>query len=122
MHEILVFSLRNEKLKKRLTGHRSQVTSMAYCRNTALFASLSHDQLLVFSEQTLNREKLLKCSTSSFADCAFSLSGNTLATAFTDGSIFLWETEDYSHRESGLAYRGLKVALNSGSEIAAYNG
>jgi WD40 repeat protein len=95
---------------------------MTYCRNSGLFASLSHDQLLVFSEAALVREKLLKCSTSSFADCAFSLSGNTLATVFADGSIFLWDTEDYSHRESGLAYRGLRVALNAGSTVAVFNG
>jgi WD40 repeat protein len=52
---VLVFSLKNEKLKKKLTGHRSQVTRIAYCRNTALIASLSHDQLLIFNESTLIR-------------------------------------------------------------------
>ncbi len=94
---------------------------MTYCRNTGLFASLSHDQLLLFSEETLSREKLLKCSTSSFQDCAFSLSGNTLATVFADGSVFLWDTENYSHRKSGLAHRELKAAINDGSTLAVFN-
>jgi hypothetical protein len=64
---------------------------------------------------------MLKCSTSTFADCAFSISGNTLGTLFADGSVFLWDTENYSHRESGLPYKGLKMALNAGSTLAVFN-
>lgn len=64
---------------------------------------------------------MIKCSTSSFADCQFTLAGNVLATLFTDGSLYLWNPEDYSHRESGLAYKGLKISLNSSSTLAVYN-
>jgi WD40 repeat protein len=86
-----------------------------------LIATLSHDQLIVIDEHTFEREKMLKCSTSTFTDCAFSLSGNVLATLFADGSLFLWNPDDYSHRESDLAQKGLRLTLDSSSTIAVFN-
>ena len=117
----MVFSLKNFKLKKALTGHRTQVTGISFCRNRGIFASISHDQLLVFNEKTLEREKMLKCATSTFLKCSFTTSGNVLATLFADGSLYLWDPEDYSHRESALAHRQLSISLNNGSTIAAFN-
>lgn len=90
VHEVLAFSLKTEKLKKKLTGHRTQVSKLAYCRNLGLIASLSHDQLIIVNESDFEREKMIKCSTSSFADCRFTLAGNVFATLFTDGSLYLW--------------------------------
>jgi WD40 repeat protein len=104
-----------------VSGHRSQVTGVAYCRQSGLIASISHDQCLIHVESTLAKEKTLKCSTSSFTACGFSLSGNHLATTFKDGSVFLWNLGDYSHRDAALAQRQLKTTLNHNSILVVYN-
>lgn len=113
--------MKTGRLKKKLTGHTTQVFRLAYCRHTKLLASLSHDQCLLYSENTLSKDKTLKCSTSSFEDCAFSLSGNVLVTVFTDGSVFLWDPEDFSRRETALPHRNLNVIIDQSSKMAVYN-
>ena len=53
-----------EKLKKKMTGHRTQVSKIAYCAQRGIFASISHDICILWDEATLSSLKWLKCSTS----------------------------------------------------------
>ena len=49
------------------------------------------------------------------------MTGNVLTTVFKDGTIFVWNPEDYSHTENFLPQRALKASLNYGSILAIYN-
>lgn len=70
---------------------------MSYCRQRGLFAVITHDVCSIYNEFTLSREKVLKCSTSSFIDCHFSPSGQYLFTAFKDSTFFIWDLDDYTY-------------------------
>ena len=94
----MAFSLKTGRLKKRLSGHTTQVYGLSYCRQKGLIGSLSHDLCIIFAEGTFCKEKTLKCSTSSFADCAFSLTGNVFVTVFADSSVILWNPLDFERR------------------------
>jgi len=49
------------------------------------------------------------------------MTGNILTTVFKDGTIFIWNPEDYSHTENFIPQKGLRASLNFGSVLSIYN-
>ncbi len=108
-HHILVFSLKSEKLKQKITGHRSEVLKLDYCRQNGLIGSISRGSCQIFHEDTMTRIKILKCETSSFLDIQFSPAGKYLFTCFEDSTIFKWDLSDYSYEQASLWGKNLRL-------------
>lgn len=88
---------------KKLTGHRSKVTRLAYCEQRSLFCSISHDVCIIWSDSIPgDRLKLLKCATSPYVDCKFSGNGQYLFTTFADGNVYGWDLDSFEHMNAVL--------------------
>ena len=117
----MIFSLKSEKLKSRLGGHRADITKVAYCRHNQLIASISHDLCYIYSEKSLVHLKTLKCSTSSFSDCAFGLNGGLFVTSFKDGTVLLWDPLEWDQKTSAVIATSPKVSIGSGFIVTVYD-
>jgi WD40 repeat protein len=118
---VLVFSLKAGKLKSRVTGHLADVHKLAYCRQADQIASVSSEFCFIHAQKTLAHVKTIKCSTSSFVDCQFALTGSLFVTSFKDGSVLLWDPVSWNHRSSAVIERSPKVALGDGPVLAVYS-
>jgi WD40 repeat protein len=94
---------------------------LAYCRQNELIASISHDLCLIHSEKSLAHLKTLKCSTSSYVDVEFGLNGGVLASSFKDGSVLLWDPQEWSHRCTAVVASSPKVTVGPNFTLAVYD-
>lgn len=102
------------QLLRRLVGHESWVTSMAFDPKGGLLASGSSDETVKLWEVQSGRFRTLGGHQGTVYSVAFDPQGETLASASTSGMVKLWETQSGKQLRSLIGHRGSvsSVAFN----------
>ncbi|GBG34695.1 TBC1 domain family member 31 [Hondaea fermentalgiana] len=112
---------------KRLGGHASTVTSVAYHPTRAVAATASAERVILWDTASWKRVKSLGGGGLGIADVAFTPRGDMVLVAFRDGSVMGWGAHDFEllvrlQTQDGLALSSLAVSPDSRYVVGAASG
>ncbi len=113
--EILLWDFDTHQLKRRLTGHSGQISSIIFSQNGTTLASFSlsrrHRELMLWNVNTGKQQVTFTDELSTITSRTLSPDGKTLAVGRPDNKVELWDTLTGQHKTT------LKKHTNSVSAV-----
>jgi WD40 repeat protein len=111
-HDLLLYDLHSHRLVKRpLTGHTKNITSIAFSRDGTIMAAGSEDQTIVLWDVQSQRPLgTLAGHSETVTSLLFDSSGAALFSGSADGTIMQWSLEDLKPTEIPVKNYGASIS------------